>query len=70
MQPAAWPFASSVTMLFLLGFIAYVLGLDAVLQKGRRKEHGSKLLSDRLWHLADNPAAPAFVRYCTEADKG
>jgi hypothetical protein len=23
----------------------------------------------RYWHLADNPTAPAFVRYWTEADK-
>jgi hypothetical protein len=22
----------------------------------------------RLWHLADNPVAPAFVRYWTKAD--
>ena len=22
-----------------------------------------------LWHIADNPAAPAFVRYWTTADK-
>jgi hypothetical protein len=24
----------------------------------------------RYWHLADNPAAAAFVRYWTKADKG
>jgi hypothetical protein len=23
----------------------------------------------RFWHLADNPTAPAFVRYWTKADK-
>jgi hypothetical protein len=36
-QPAAWPFAAGVTMLFLLGFIAYVLGLDVVLQKSQKR---------------------------------
>ena len=32
-----------------------------------RKLHS--VLDVRYWHLADNPVAPAFVRYWTKADK-
>jgi hypothetical protein len=29
-----------------------------------------KVPNVRLWHKADNPIAPMFVRYWTKADKG
>jgi hypothetical protein len=39
--------------------------------KAKASTHCNRLAQAQvcLWHLADNPTAPAFVRYWTKADK-
>src|ERR1039457_126395 len=36
----------------------------------KREESPCQLGAVHTWHLADNPVAPAFVRFWTKADKG